>query len=120
MSSNFVMPKQIISGAGALNNAKDVFKKAGKKALIVSGKVMEKVGNVAKVTKILDELSIEYAIYTDITGEPTDVMIEGGLKVYKEEKLLERVFTPQMYLLPISTDEINKNKGTLLQTETWR
>ena len=35
MSSNFVMPKQIISGAGALNNAKDVFKKAGKKALIV-------------------------------------------------------------------------------------
>ena len=40
MSSNFVMPKQIISGAGALNNAKDVFKKAGKKALIVSGKVM--------------------------------------------------------------------------------
>ena len=85
MSSNFVMPKQIISGAGALNNAKDVFKKAGKKALIVSGKVMEEVGNVAKVTKILDELSIEYAIYTDITGEPTDVMIEGGLKVYKEE-----------------------------------
>ena len=76
MSSNFVMPKQIISGAGALNDAKDVFKKAGKKALIVSGKVMEKVGNVAKVTKILDELSIEYAIYTDITGEPTDVMIE--------------------------------------------
>ena len=71
--------------AGALNNAKDVFKKAGKKALIVSGKVMEEVGNVAKVTKILDELSIEYAIYTDITGEPTDVMIEGGLKVYKEE-----------------------------------
>ena len=50
-----------------------------------SGKVMEKVGNVVKVTKILDELSIEYAIYTDITGEPTDVMIEGGLKVYKEE-----------------------------------
>ena len=85
MSSNFVMPKQIISGAGALNDAKDVFKKAGKTALIVSGKVMEKVGNVAKVTKILDELSIEYAIYTDITGEPTDVMIEGGLKVYKEE-----------------------------------
>ena len=41
-------------------------------------------------------------------------------KVYKEEKLLERVFTPQMYLLPISTDEIKKNKGTLLQTETWR
>lgn len=46
--------------------------------------------------------------------------INTGKKVYQEEKLLERVFTPQMYLLPIATDEIKKNKGTLLQTETWR
>lgn len=46
--------------------------------------------------------------------------ISTSKKVYKEEKLLERVFTPQMYLLPIATDEIKKNNGTLLQTETWR
>lgn len=46
--------------------------------------------------------------------------IDTGKKVYKEEKLLERAFTPQMYLLPISNAEIKKNKGTLLQTETWR
>lgn len=87
MSSNFVMPKQILSGAGALEGAeaKEVFKNAGSKALIVSGKVMEKVGNVAKVTAILDDLEIGYAIYTDITGEPTDTMIDGGLEVYKKE-----------------------------------
>ena len=53
MSSNFVMPKQIISGAGALNDAKDVFKKAGKKALIVSGKVMEKVGTRQNICRVL-------------------------------------------------------------------
>lgn len=41
-------------------------------------------------------------------------------KTYKEEKLLERVFTEKMYLLPIATEEIKKNNGTLLQTETWR
>lgn len=87
MSSNFVMPKQIISGAGALEGAeaKEAFKNAGSKALIVSGKVMEKVGNVAKVTSVLDDLGIRYAIYTEITGEPTDTMIDGGLEVYKKE-----------------------------------
>lgn len=46
---------------------------------------MERVGNVKKITEILDELHIQYAIYTEITGEPTDVMIKGGAKVYKEE-----------------------------------
>lgn len=46
--------------------------------------------------------------------------VSTGIKTYKEEKLLQRVFTPQMYFLPIATDEIKKNNGTLLQTETWR
>ena len=87
MSHNFVMPKQIISGAGALEGAeaKEAFRNAGKKALIVSGKVMERVGNVAKVSAILEELGIAYAVYTDITGEPTDTMIDGGLEVYQKE-----------------------------------
>ena len=30
------------------------------------------------------------------------------------------VFKPEMYLLPIATDEIRKNDGKLLQTPTWR
>ncbi|MDO5519443.1 MAG: iron-containing alcohol dehydrogenase [bacterium] len=85
MSSTFVMPKKIISGEHALEEAKEVFQTAGKKALIVTGKVMVKVGNVDKVTKILEELSIAYAVYSEITGEPTDTMIEGGLQTYKEE-----------------------------------
>ncbi|MDO5292058.1 MAG: iron-containing alcohol dehydrogenase [bacterium] len=85
MSNTFVMPKKIISGENALAGAKEIFQTAGKKALIVTGKVMVKVGNVDKVTKILDELSIAYAVYSDITGEPTDTMIEGGLQKYKEE-----------------------------------
>lgn len=46
--------------------------------------------------------------------------VTTGKKQYKEELLLERVFTPKMYLLPIAASEIKKNNGTLLQTETWR
>lgn len=85
MSHEFVMPGKVITGKGALQDAKNEFQTAGKKALIVSGKVMERVGNVKKITEILDELKIQYTIYTEITGEPTDTMIEGGAKIYKEE-----------------------------------
>ena len=67
-------------------NAENEFQTAGKKALIVSGKVMERVGNVKRITEILEELNIQYAIYTEITGEPTDVMIKEGAKVYKQEE----------------------------------
>lgn len=86
MSHRFVMPGKVITGKGALQDAENEFKTAGKKALIVSGKVMERVGNVKKITEILDKLQIKYAIYTEIIGEPTDTMINGGAKVYKEEE----------------------------------
>ena len=40
------IPLVIITGKGALQDAENEFQTAGKKALIVSGKVMERVGNV--------------------------------------------------------------------------
>lgn len=46
MSHEFVMPGKVITGKGALQDAENEFQTAVKKALIVSGKVMERVGNV--------------------------------------------------------------------------
>lgn len=88
MSSNFIMPGQIISGDGALQSveSKTAIKAAGKKALIVTGPVMVRLGNCKKVEEILEELAIDYEIFSDITGEPNDVMIEEGLKAYKSGK----------------------------------
>ncbi len=34
---------------------------------------------------ILKKQDIEYVIYSEIIGEPTDIMVENGLKLYKEE-----------------------------------
>ena len=56
-----------------------------KKALIVTDKVMIDLGNCAKVEKALTNQGIEYSIYSDICGEPTDTMIEKGLQIYKDE-----------------------------------
>lgn len=85
MAREFIVPGQIITGSGALNMAEETLKGLGKKALIVTDKVMIQLGNCAKVEAALKNQGLDYAIYSEIVGEPTDVMIENGLKAYKEE-----------------------------------
>lgn len=84
MAREFIVPGKIISGSGALEAAESALKAFGKKALIVTDKVMIDLGNCAKVESALKNEGVDYVIYSDITGEPTDVMIDGGAKVYKE------------------------------------
>ncbi len=84
MAREFIVPGKIISGSGALEAAESALKAFGKKALIVTDKVMIDLGNCAKVEAALKNEGVDYVIYSDITGEPTDVMIDGGVKVYKE------------------------------------
>lgn len=85
MAREFIVPGQIITGSGALNMAEETLKGLGKKALIVTDKVMIQLGNCAKVEAALKNQGVDYAIYSEIVGEPTDIMIENGLKAYKEE-----------------------------------
>ncbi len=84
MAREFIVPGKIISGSGALEAAESALKAFGKKALIVTDKVMIDLGNCVKVEAALKNEGVDYVIYSDITGEPTDVMIDGGVKVYKE------------------------------------
>lgn len=84
MAREFIVPGKIISGSGALEAAESALGSFGKKALIVTDKVMIDLGNCAKVEAALKNEGIDYVIYSGITGEPTDVMIDGGVKVYKE------------------------------------
>lgn len=84
MAREFIVPGKIISGSGALEAAESALSSFGKKALIVTDKVMIDLGNCAKVETALKNEGVDYVIYSDITGEPTDVMIDGGVKVYKE------------------------------------
>lgn len=85
MAREFIVPGQMITGAGALEMARDTLGQLGKKAMIVTDKVMMELGNCAKVEKVLKNQKVEYTIYSEIAGEPTDVMIEKGLTQYKEE-----------------------------------
>lgn len=84
MSDKFIIPKTTYIGEGALSDAQKDLCSLGKKALIVTGKSMICQGHMKTLTSILEKNQTEYVIFSDITGEPTDVMIESGLAVYKE------------------------------------
>ena len=85
MGREFIMPGKIISGSGALEQAENYFALLGKKALIVTDAVMVKLKNLDLVTKVLDKAGVAYSVYDGIGGEPTDVMIDKGLEIYREE-----------------------------------
>lgn len=85
MAREFIVPGRIISGAGALEMAEEALKEMGKKALIVTDRVMVQLGNCAKAEAALRNQGIEYAVYAEINGEPTDTMIEKGLEIYRRE-----------------------------------
>ncbi len=85
MAREFIVPGQIVSGSGALQEAEASLASLGRKAMIVTDQVMIQLGNCAKVEQALKNQGIEYTIYADISGEPTDVMIETGLRQYREE-----------------------------------
>lgn len=84
MANLFTSPKRTMMGEGAFNASKELICKQGKKAFIVSGKHVTKAGIVKQLTDILDEASIEYYVYNEILGEPTDTMINEGVRLYKE------------------------------------
>ena len=85
MAREFIVPGQIINGAGALNMAESSLAQLGKKAMIVTDKVMIELGNCEKLENALKNQGIEYIIYSEITGEPTDKMVEEGLALYKAQ-----------------------------------
>ncbi len=82
MAREFRIPEKVFTGENSLELASQQIAQMGKRALIVSGKVMTKLGNVAKLEAVLDKVDVEHILYNDILGEPTDVMIEAGAKAY--------------------------------------
>ncbi len=85
MAEQFFIPSKIITGKNALEAAGDSIGSMGKKALIVCGPNVKKIGVVKQIVGELEKRGISYAVYSDITGEPTDEMIDGGAEIYKKE-----------------------------------
>ena len=84
MAYQFTVPSRCVFGSGALDQCEMTIKGYGKKAFIVTGKVVTKSGILKKLTDRLDTWGIEYEVFNEIIGEPTDEMIVEGVKAYKK------------------------------------
>lgn len=83
MAYQFKLPGSVI-GENALESSREKIKNLGSKALIVTGKVVTKTGIAKILTDCLEKWGITYEVFNDITGEPTNQMIQAGIKAYKE------------------------------------
>jgi len=84
MAYEFSLPGQTIIGENALESSEKAIKSFGRKAFIVSGKNVTKMGTVKILTDCLSLWGINFELFNDIIGEPTDTMIENGVKAYKK------------------------------------
>lgn len=84
MAFQVLMPEKSIIGLDAVRLAKDDIRLLGKNALVISGKIVEKSGIVGTLTQVLSETGIDYTVFTGISGEPDDKMIQAAKLVFDE------------------------------------
>jgi len=79
--SEFTTPRTIIFGEGALEYLKEV---EGKRALIVTDKVINKLGFVDKVAKYLKEVGMKVEVFDEVEPEPSVETIIKGAELAKK------------------------------------
>lgn len=81
----FQMPSQIVVGSGAVENVgEETLRLKAEKPLVVTDEVMVKVGNVERVTSVLEEHNIGWVTYDRVSKEPTLEFIDEGVEMFKE------------------------------------
>nr|WP_275585052.1 iron-containing alcohol dehydrogenase [Peribacillus deserti] len=80
------MPGAVFYGNDSLSKLGEQVSILGNKALIVSDRIMEKIGNVKKCQDLLDEAGISHVEYLEVNSEPTDVHVEEALKICTENQ----------------------------------
>ena len=87
MSNRFVLNETSYHGKGAINEVPNEFKARGfKKAFITVTPDLIKFKVAEKVTKLLDENKIAYAVFSDIQANPTIENVKAGVKAFKDAK----------------------------------
>ena len=84
MAKIFLTPKKIISGENSLAEAKNDFLSSGKHCLIITGDTFVKLGTVDILKNILEEVGITSVVFSEVSFEPDDKIVEKATAVYKE------------------------------------
>ncbi len=86
MSFTFSTVPKVFFGEGALKAALPEIAHLGKRALVVTGKIITKIGLADLVQKALAEQGIESVLFNNLPGEPTDTMIMEGVGICKSNR----------------------------------
>ena len=84
MSRAFIVPRQILTGSGALEAAAPLLGSMGTHALIVTEQIVVTLPCFQSLTGLLEAQGVQYTVFTGITDEPTDRMIEAGTSAYRD------------------------------------
>jgi len=84
MSFQLTAGKRTIIGEGALETGAPYIKAMGKKALIVTGKIITGTGLAETLGRTLKGLGVSSVVFNDIPGEPDDIVVAAGTKAFKE------------------------------------
>ncbi|MFT0130299.1 lactaldehyde reductase [Candidatus Enterenecus avicola] len=85
MANRMILNETSYFGKGAIENVPTEFKARGfKKAAVITDKDLVKFEVATKVTKLLDEAGVDYALYDGIVPNPTIQNVKDGLGFVKE------------------------------------
>lgn len=75
----FRAPAVILTGNGCRRQLGPHARRLGERALVVSDPVMEGLGQITELTEQLADHGVSSVVYSGVTGEPTDLMVQEGL-----------------------------------------
>lgn len=86
MAQIFIMPGMILSGGDAVRQGMGYMPETPGKALLLTSAQNVEYGQADLVTEALEREGRAYCIYDQINQEPTDTMVEEGVRLYREEQ----------------------------------
>ncbi|RYG71197.1 iron-containing alcohol dehydrogenase [Lentibacillus lipolyticus] len=82
----FNSPSNINYGRGAFEAIGTTTAQKGTKALIVSDKMMNKLGNVSQCREHLTKSGVESIVYLGVESEPTDIYVAEAIDMFQKEE----------------------------------
>lgn len=82
---SFSVPQNIVFGVGSISQLPSLLEKNNsKKVLIISGKILTKLGVVKKVADIIEAAGISYELFNDVEANPSVETVNAATKAYKD------------------------------------
>lgn len=82
----FRVPEAIFYGRGSSEKVGAEAALRGKKALIISDKIMDQLGYVSECRTLLQEAGVKSEVYLGVASEPTDEYVAEALTLFQKEQ----------------------------------